>query len=181
MLQYFQITPHMEYAISLRRIGLTSKLFPNIKRITTAFSIGILCVTISVLTLRLTVFSDMVTASKEIPGMISSEDYRLNGKIQFASASSKGNVFITNLSEDRLIKVEVFLTDTGETILSTGFLMPGSTQNSSKMNPTGQKLKDGEYPCTAQITAYQSDNDRALIGSDEMDITVFIGEVAAEN
>lgn len=155
------------------------KLYPNMKRMTTAFCIGIFCVTLSVLTLRLTVFSDVAEKPEQsASNLLSSEkdEYRINGKIYFSSSTSKGDVFITNLSTENLIRVDITLEDTGESILYTGFINPGDSLNSTTMNPVGQQLENGVYACVAQVSAYSQDDIKTVIGSAEMQVEVYIGE-----
>lgn len=155
------------------------KLFSNIRKITSAFCVSILCVTLSTLALRLTVFSDMAVAPESVESsMQSSEDghYQLNRKIYFSAADAKGDLFLSNLSEDKLIKVNIVLADSGQSILSTGFIKPGGTMNSSPLNPLGMQLAEGRYDCIAEVAAYDESDVKTVLGTMEMEIEVYIGE-----
>lgn len=161
------------------------KLFPNIKRMTNLFCVGIACITVSALALRLTVFSDMAAAPavQTITSMLTSEQdgYTINGKIRFSSADSKGDIFVTNLEGNEfVISVDITLEDNGKSILSTGYIKPGDSVSSKKMNPVGQKLEDGEYRCIAEITAHNPD-DLKPVGSAKENVTVTIGNVEKDS
>lgn len=158
---------------------MQGKLFPNIRKITTAFWVSILCVTVSMLTLRLTVFSDMAVAPESTKStMQDSEDgdYRLNQRIYFSSPTAKGDLFLSNLSEDKLIKVNIVLADGGQSVLSTGFLNPGASMSSYLLNPAGQKLEEGVYSCIAEVAAYDEDDITSVVGTSEMELEIYIGE-----
>lgn len=153
------------------------KLFPNIKRMTSMFCVGILCVTLSVLTLRLTVFSDMAAAPQNTSSLLSSEQdgYSINSKIYFSSAKGKGDVFISNLEGNKyIIQVSVTPKDKDEAIIATGFLNPGVSIGATRMTPAGQKLKDGVYDCVAEISAHNL-NDLKKVGSVMVNVQVYIG------
>lgn len=161
------------------------KLFSNISRMTTGFCIGILCVTLTVLGLRLTVFSDMAaTPENSTSNLLSSEadGYQMNSKVYFSNAGAKGDVFITNLSAENLIKVDFVLADDPDTIiLSTGLIKPGVLISSTKMNANGKKLEDGSYECIAQISAYDPEVLTKPLINAEQDIEVFIGNKPSES
>ena len=155
------------------------KLYANIRRMTNMFCVGILSVTLSVLALRLTAFSDMATA---VPQQVASNiitneagGYALNGKIHFTSADAKGDVFITNLEDNPyIIKVNISLADTEESILYTGFINPGVSTDSAKLNHAGQRLGDGTYACVAEITTHDPDSLKAVDSTTEQ-VQIHIG------
>lgn len=158
---------------------MQTKLYGNIKRMTTVFGVGILCVTVSVAALRLTVFSDMAAAPSEtISNMYSSEEdgYQLNSKVYFSNAKAKGDVYISNLSAENLMQVDIVLAETQESILNTGLISSGVSINTAFMNTTGQQLEDGVYPCIANITSYSPDDVKKAIGTATVEIDVYIGE-----
>lgn len=161
------------------------KLYPNIRRMTNAFCIGILCVTVSVLALRLTVFSEMAAAPEGTSsGMVASgeeDGFEINGKIYFAAATAKGDVRITNFSDKNLIKVNIVLADSGESILSTGFINPGASLNSRKMDSPGQTLEEGVYDCIAEISTYDPDDIKSVIGTAEKEVRVYIAQKPAKD
>lgn len=158
---------------------MSRKLYSNLKRMTTGFCIGIFCVTVSVLALRLTVFSDIATApsNSSNSSLISSQhgDYQINSKIYFSSATSKADLFITNSSEN-LIKIDIVENSSGRSVLSTGLIQSGASLSSARMNPDGQAFNDGIYSCTAEITAYAPDDLKREIKSATEDIEIYIGE-----
>lgn len=158
---------------------MQAKLFPNIRKITTAFWVSILCVTLSVLTLRLTAFSDRAVAPESAESMMQdSEDgaYRLSNKIHFATPDAKGKLFLSNLTDDMVLKVNIILTDTEKSILSTGFLYPGDSLDARRLDPTGRMLEDGIYDCIAQVAAYNQDDITKVVGTSEMELQIYIGE-----
>jgi hypothetical protein len=141
-------------------------------------------VTLSVLALRLTVFSDMVTSvpAETVNSMVESEgNYKINSKPVFATASSKGDVFISNAeSNSYWINVDITLEEDGQSILTSGFIKPGDSTVSAKLNPLGQQLEDGLYPCIAEITAHDPDSLKP-VGSAKENIIVQIGESTDES
>lgn len=159
---------------------MNEKLYPNMRRITTWFAVGIVVATFSMLALRLTVFSDMVEPD---PQAVSDTDYsqagggyKINSEIYFQDATSKGDVSVTNLSTDNLIKVTISMRDGDrQSILSTGFIKPGDSLPTCKLNAIGQKLEDGIYPCVAEISAHKSTDYKGEIGSSKLDLYVYIG------
>jgi hypothetical protein len=162
---------------------MKQKLFPNIRRMTSLFILGIFCVTLSVLALRLTVFSEMaVTVPTEtVSSMVEREDgYKINSKPIFPTAASKGDVFISNLEGNTfLINVDITLEENGKSILTTGFIKPGDSRDSVKLNPVGQELEDGLYSCVAEITAVDPDNLKPVSSAKE-NITIQIGDLEDE-
>lgn len=159
---------------------MQSKLYPNMKRMTSAFCLGIVCVTLSVLTLRLTVFSDMASTSAraDAPSSILSNEqdgYKINQTIYFASAGSRGDVFIANLEGNEYwIKVNIISGQTGDAIVSTGFIKPGTDIGKTRMTAAGQKLEDGVYDCIAEITAH-TEADFKAVGSVEIPVQIYVG------
>ena len=153
------------------------KLFPNIKRMTSMFCVGILCVTLSVLTLRLTVFSDMAAAPQKTSQLLSNEQdgYGINSKIYFATSKNKGDAFISNLEgNEYMIQVSITPKGKDDAIIATGFLNPGVSIGATRMTPAGQKLKNGVYDCVAEISAHNPD-DLKKVGSVQVDVQVYIG------
>ena len=170
-------------------VVMKHKLYQNTKRFTRLFCVGIACVTVAVLALRLTVFSDkavpvmagagsgIITGSPDSEGGSgTSFPYTLNGSVYYASADAKGNVLIQNLSKDQyLMSVDVRLVDSGVSVYFTGFINPGASIDSAKLGPEGQTLEDGVYECTAQIAIYDPETLEPL-GSEEQPIHLYIGE-----
>lgn len=155
------------------------KLFPNIKQLTLFFWIGIACMTLSVLTLRLTVFSDMAAVPEPMASDIllnEKDGYQINSKVYFAASDAKGDVFIANMEANPYnIKVDITLVGSGDSILSTSFIKPGDTREHLRMNPSGQKLQSGVYDCIAEISAHNP-TDLKRVGSVQVPIQVAIGE-----
>lgn len=158
------------------------KLFPNIKRITRAFLASFVFITVSVLVLRLTAFSDMAVIPEQITSTPTEDGnaYQMYQQIYFPSQTSKADLFIANNSKDKLIKVNITLKATGDSILSTGFINPGAVKASDKLNPVGQQLADGAYECVAEVFAYSPDDVRTVIGTSRIDVIVYINEKPAK-
>lgn len=159
------------------------KLYANMRRMTTVFCCGILCVTACVAALRLTVFSDMavVASTANSQYVMDHTNYSLNDTVYFSSATAKGDIFIANLFSENLIHVQVKVADTGELIMSTGLMNPGSEQPSIRMNPTGQKLADGHYACIAEVATYAPDNIKTSIAVEKIPIEIYIGKRPAKS
>lgn len=166
------------------------RLYSNIQRMTTVFWVSILCVTLSLLTLRLTVFSDMAPAAQpafasgenpasedESPqgGMVGGESfpYQIRTKIYFSKPDAKGNVLISNPETNKYyMSVDILLADTRDSVLFTGFIKPGEARESMRLT---RELKDGVYECEAEITAYDPDT-LDEVGSLTQSVTLYIGE-----
>ena len=174
------------------------KLYSNIKRMTTTFAVCILCVTVSLLVLRLTVFSNMAASrpertpassisepapdspSPEQPEGNTGDDddgeqfpYQINRKIYFARPDSYGNVLILNPeTNDYYMSVDILLADSRDSVLFTGFIKPGETLDSAKLN---RELPVGIYECVAEISAYDPETLDNL-GSLTQEVSLYIGK-----
>ena len=173
------------------------KLYSNIKRMTTTFAVCILCVTVSLLVLRLTVFSNMATSrpertptapisesppnspSPEQPEDPTGDDggeqfpYQINRKIYFARPDSYGNVLIRNPeTNDYYMSVDILLADSRDSVLFTGFIKPGETRDSAKLN---RELPVGIYECVAEISAYDPET-LDILGSLTQEVSLYIGK-----
>lgn len=158
---------------------MNGKLFPNIRRLTIGFCIAILCMTLSTLALRLTVFSDMAAVPETaITNLFTSteDDYAINTKIYFASADAKGDVLITNLSTENLINVDLSLASSGDSILSTGLMKPGKSIKAMQLNAKGKQLEEGVYDCIAEVSAYATDDHQSAIGATRAEVVLYIGQ-----
>lgn len=159
------------------------KLFPNVKRITTMFSIAIICMTLTTLTLRLTLFSDMaVSAASPSTSQAEPQEpeqgmfpYSLSRNVYFANAQSRGDFRIQNPdTNEHYMTVNIILPSTGESLLYTGFIRPGESREDA---PLHIQLPDGTYDCIAEITAYDPETLQPK-GSEQREITLYIGEKA---
>lgn len=158
------------------------KLYPNVRRITTVFSIAILCMTLTTLLLRLTLFSDLAVLAAS-PAVKQSDDlqndepglfpYSLSRNVYFATPESRGDFKISNpAANEYYMVVAVILPETGEQLLYTGFIMPG--ENRGEL-PLQIRPPEGVYDCIAEITAYDPETLRAR-GTEQRDITLYIGQ-----
>jgi len=150
---------------------------------TTLFCFSILCVTLSTLFLRLTVFSDLViptgsessapSAREDVePGLF---PYTLNRKINLATPDSRGDFRIHNPeTNEHYMTVSIILPSTGENLFYTGFVKPGQTRDSAALHI---KLPEGVYECVAEVTAYDPVTLKPR-GSEERDVTLQIGRKA---
>ena len=107
------------------------KLYSNMKRMTSLFCVAIVCVTLTTLLLRLTVFSDLAVTvlaapdetSLALPGEESSLfPYTISRKVAFENAHSPGDFQIHNPDTNEFyMTVTVIRPETGENLLYTGF------------------------------------------------------------
>ncbi|MDR2908459.1 MAG: hypothetical protein LBU86_01055 [Oscillospiraceae bacterium] len=159
------------------------KLFPNVRRITTIFTISIFCVTLAALFLRLTVFSDLkalaspVYSAENDPSALEDEPgffpYSMSRNVYFATPDSRGSFLISNPeTNEYFMTVAVILPKTGENLLYTGFIMPGESLNDLALDIP---QPEGICECIAEITAYDPDTMRP-VGSEQKDITLRVGE-----
>lgn len=164
------------------------RLYSSTRRMTTMFCTSIICITLAMLMLRLTVFSDMATAvAADSPetvdlagGEIESGDsefpYRLNGKIYFSKSTAKGNVLILNPEANRyLLSINIVLPETKDSLYYTGSLAPGTPIDSARLSAAGQKLPDGEYRCIAEISAIDPETQTKVVTVEE-EVTIYIGK-----
>lgn len=167
-------------------------LYSNAKRMATMFCTAIIFSTVVMLGLRLTVFSDMaVTASVDSPKQPESTDiqsvgdadgafpYSINAKIYYPSADTKGNVLISNPDTNKyLLSVDIILPDTKVSLYYTGIISPGTSIDSAKLSAVGQKLADGVYECTAEISAIDPET-MTRVAAENKQVTVYIGQKPA--
>ncbi|WRS26405.1 hypothetical protein U6B65_08560 [Oscillospiraceae bacterium MB08-C2-2] len=163
---------------------MKQKLFSNMKRLTSAFAISLLSVTLVVLVLCLTVFKDpQAVAVIGTPSEDSSQssqpadpdapNFTLNSKIYFARPDSSGNLLFTNPAENSYkMSVNIILQETDKSVLFTGFVDPGESQEKKKLNV---ELAEGVYPCIAEITVYDL-NTFEPKGTTKAEVTLYIGQ-----
>lgn len=160
---------------------MKSKLYPNLKRMTTIFSVFIIAATLILLGIKITVFSDVTPvaeasqSSDEKTSIITGDDtfpFSLNGKVYFNSFDSRGNFLIENFATSEFnLSVEVYRDD-GTKIFTSGTIAPGSSLANGKLE--GASLDNGVYECTALLSA-KSLEDGSVIREREVPITVYIG------
>lgn len=156
------------------------KLYSNMKRMTSLFCVAILCVTLTSLMLRLTVFSDMALSAGpgEETSQLQEEEsdllpYVISRRVTLETPASKGDFRISNPeTNSHYITVSVVKPDTGENLLYTGFIKPGQSREQMALHI---QLPQGIYDCTAVVTAFDPDT-LAPVGSEEREITLYIGE-----
>lgn len=165
-------------------------LYSNAKRMATMFCTAIIFATIIMLALRLTVFSDMAITvsadSAKSSGTASMQDgeidgnsdfpYRINSKIYYPKADSKGNVLILNPeTNEYLLKVDIILPSTKESLYYTGVISPGTSIETAHLSAAGQKLPDGEYECVAEISAVDPET-MTRVASENKKVFIYIGQ-----
>lgn len=160
------------------------KLYPNIKRITSLFCIAIVCITLTSLLLRLTVFNDLavtaLAAPDETPITFVEEEtelfpYTISNKVNLDTPQSQGSFQIHNPeSNEFYMTVTIIKPDTGENLLYTGFIKPGQSREKASLHI---ELPEGIYQCVAQIVAFDPETLEPA-GSEERDITLYIGQKA---
>lgn len=157
------------------------KLYSNMKRMTSFFCVAIVCVTLTSLLLRLTVFSDLAVTVMAAPDesslTLGAEEsglfpYTISRKVTFETPHAKGDFQIHNPETNEFyMTVTVIQPDTGENLLYTGFIKPGQSRESAALHI---ELPEGIYSCVAQITAFDPETLEPS-GSEERDITLQIG------
>lgn len=158
------------------------KLYPNMRRLTSLFSVAIVCVTLTTLLLRLTVFSDlaaMAASTKDDPAsMVEPEEpglfpYSLSRKVHIPTPQARGEFKIKNPETNTYyMTVAVILPETGENLLYTGFIKPGESRETAALHIP---LEEGTYECIAEITAFDPITLEPR-GSEEREITLYIGD-----
>ncbi len=159
-------------------------LYNNMRRVVVFFCAAIGIITVSMLALRLTVFSDMelepaagAAAPVESDEIAGGADfpYTLNGMIYFHDASAGGNVMIENPeTNEYLLSVDIALTETKVSLYYSGAIEPGTYIETAPLSAAGQKLLNGTYQCTAEITARDPKTFRVIV-SEKKPVTVQIG------
>lgn len=154
------------------------KLYPNIKRMTSLFCVAILCVTVTSVVLRLTVFSEVAaTTSTKEEELYTPEEtlfpYTISRKVQFDTPQSKGSFRIENPETNEFyMTVSIILPQTDENLFYTGFIRPGEGREAAALHIP---LPNGVYDCVAEITTFDPDTLEPR-GADRQDITLYIGE-----
>ena len=96
----------------------------------------------------------------------------INGAIHFAEGNGEGDVCIENIAANHYpCTVRMYLTETGEEVLSTGLIDPG--QYIYRM-PLDRALRDGIYDCTAVFTAYDAETLEEM-GKVNVNVIVVVG------
>lgn len=163
-------------------------LYSNVKRMATMFCAAIVFTTLVMLTLRLTVFSDLATTVPvDSPGASSGMQggeiegnsdfpYKLNSKIYYAKPDAKGNVLILNPEGNKyLLSINIVLPETKDSLYYTGILAPGTSIENAKLSAAGQKLSNGKYECTAEISAVDPET-MTKVATEKKPVAIYIGE-----
>ena len=163
-------------------------LIYNVRRMAAIFCAAIAIVTVSVLAMRLTVFSDMEiaetgpngeAAEPMEPGEIeggSDFPYKLNSRVFFPEATSAGNVLIENPETNKyLLSVDIVLPETRMSLYYSGALAPGEQIEAAVMSAAGQKLMAGTYECTAEISARDPETYK-VVANEKKPVTIQIGK-----
>lgn len=157
---------------------MKQKLFGNTKRMTTAFAVTILVLTLVVLVLRVTLLGDFVMASDTDIQTVENEhiSYALNHRIYFANPTAKGNPLLSSdAANTNYLTLSIASPDFKNPLLTTGFLQPGNTLDRVELDGTEQKnLAEGVYPCTATIKVFDPVS-RELLSTEEREVTIYIG------
>ena len=152
------------------------KLYSNMRRMTAMFSIAIICVTLSALTLRLTVFGDLAVngPSGAVVESVESElfPYTIARRVIFATPESRGNFRIENPETNNYyMRVSIMLPETGQEVFHSGFIRPGERVGERALHVP---LPEGVHECIAIVTAYDPTT-LQLRGSEERSITLSVG------
>ena len=151
------------------------KLYPNMKRMTTLFCLAIICVTLTTLTLRLVVLSDLASAP---PGgnaaQVESDlfDYVIARRVNFASPGAPGDFRIENPeTNEYYMSVEIIFPETGHVVFYTGLIRPGEVRRQFVLH---RQLPPGTHECIARISAHDPITLEKR-GSEEQEIILHIG------
>ncbi len=156
------------------------KLYSNIRRMTSFFSVAIVFVTLTSLTLRLTVFSDMAVAAGEpepVTAVVDNEpsgllNYTISRMVYIETPTSPGSFHISNPAEnEHYITVSIIDPQTEENLLYTGFVRPGQSIEQMRLNA---ELSQGVYELTAVVTAFDPET-LSPAGREERDFTLYVG------
>jgi hypothetical protein len=152
------------------------------------FCAAIAIVTVSVLAMRLTVFSDAKIAPADAaaaviepiaPGEIEGSSdfpYKLNSRVFFPDAVSAGNVLIQNPETNKyLLSVDIVLPETRISLYYSGAIAPGEQVESAVLSAAGQKLMNGTYECTADISARDPITFQ-VVANEKKPVTIQIGK-----
>lgn len=157
---------------------MQDKLFPNIKKMTTIFAIIIFSVTVGVLLLRLTVFSNKVANKPSVNGeaVTSSQnqelDFSMDDRVIFDTARANGSLKIKFPKENKQsIRFTITRKDTQREIYSSKTILPGDKSINIKLSKND--LEKGEYPCIVEITTYELETDKKL-ETFQQDLTIVI-------
>jgi hypothetical protein len=153
----------------------------------TAFCTAIAIVTVAILAVRLTVFSDRAAppessgpaaeAQREDSPLEGGSDfpYSLNANIFFPDSTSAGSVTVINPeTNEYLLSVNIILPDTKVSLYYNGSVAPGETVSAAKLSAAGQRLINGTYHCVAEISARDPETLKT-VASEEKPVTVQIG------
>ena len=159
---------------------MKTRLYPNIKWLTTLFCVSLLSVTLLTLILRLTLLRDMALVA--MPTMQSTVaagasdrafTYQINNKVYFSSADARGDFLITNPeSNTTYMQVDIIRNDTRKSVYFSGFITPGQSIQSGSLQ--GAALEQGVYECTAIISAFDAQT-RTKLGSEEQQVSIYVG------
>ena len=150
------------------------KLYSNMRRMTALFSVGILCLTVTALALRLTVFGDMDGLHSPSVQQVQSElfPFEIARRVSFRTPASSGDFRIENPADNQYyMSVSIILPETGQQVFYTGLIGPGETRQSATLHV---QLPSGTYQCIARVTAYHPDTFEQR-GSEDLEITLYIG------
>ncbi len=97
----------------------------------------------------------------------------INPEPIFANGTAEGNLEIENVPNNLyLMRVEIILDDTGETIYSTKYIEPNMHIQSAALDV---ELEAGEYPATAVFYAYDQET-LTEMGNVSCQLTIYILE-----
>ena len=153
------------------------KLYSNMRRMTTLFSITILCVTLTALGLRLTVLADMAVSGPVRPAVEAAVEsdlfpYTIARRVQFSASDSHGNFRIENPeTNEYYMSVSIILPETGQEVFFTGFIRPGESRGQARLHV---QLPEGVHECIARVTAIDPVTLQPR-GSEDRSITLYIG------
>ena len=157
------------------------RLFPNIRKLTTAFCLSIIFLTLGLFALRLTALSDMVHVEVTPPAPMyemeisgTTFSYRVATTMEFESPEARGTIMAESDDENVFyMRFEIIYDRTGKSVYLSPFLAPGRRITSGYLQ--GTFLEPGERRSTVTVTVYDPATRRQL-DSRAHPVTLIIGE-----
>lgn len=150
------------------------KLYPNIRWMTRLFMFSIICLTLSTLALRLTVFGDIPI--NPVSGQTEEGQelfqFAIARQVHFDGQTGVGNLRIENQDTNNyFMSVSILLPETGQEVFYSGFIRPGESRTEALLQI---RPEPGVYEATARITVYHPQTLEPR-GSQEREITLQVG------
>lgn len=140
---------------------MRGKIYPNIKKWTSIFSIAILGLTVGILLLRLTVFSNPDNGKNGAKNSDDNFAFQMDESITFRDAEDKAKLRM-EFPEDspNIIKIKIARKDEKEVLFESQNIMPGATDTTVTLKD--KTLPAGVYQCNVLVTELDQDSFKEL-------------------